>query len=76
MDKIMEIAKKYNLYVIEDAAQGVMSKYNVTITLLCYAIQAIVLRHSGGCVGTQTGRVAGAWPVPGRERHGGHIVLH
>ena len=28
MDKIMEIAKKYNLYVIEDAAQGVMSKYN------------------------------------------------
>ncbi|MEN1762036.1 dTDP-4-amino-4,6-dideoxygalactose transaminase [Anoxynatronum sibiricum] len=28
MDKIMEVAKKYNLYVIEDAAQGVMSKYN------------------------------------------------
>lgn len=27
MDKIMEIAKKYNLYIIEDAAQGVMSKY-------------------------------------------------
>lgn len=27
MDKIMEIAKKYNLKVIEDAAQGVMSKY-------------------------------------------------
>ncbi len=27
MDKIMEIAKKYNLYVIEDAAQGVMSTY-------------------------------------------------
>ena len=27
MDKIMEIAKKYNLYVIEDAAQGVMSEY-------------------------------------------------
>lgn len=27
MDKIVEIAKKYNLYVIEDAAQGVMSKY-------------------------------------------------
>lgn len=27
MDKIMEIAKKYNLYVIEDAAQGVMSSY-------------------------------------------------
>jgi len=27
MDKIMEIAKKYNLLVIEDAAQGVMSKY-------------------------------------------------
>lgn len=27
MDKIIEIAKKYNLYVIEDAAQGVMSKY-------------------------------------------------
>ncbi|MFA5360551.1 MAG: dTDP-4-amino-4,6-dideoxygalactose transaminase [Candidatus Paceibacterota bacterium] len=27
MDKIMKIAKKYNLYVIEDAAQGVMSKY-------------------------------------------------
>lgn len=27
MDTIMEIAKKYNLYVIEDAAQGVMSKY-------------------------------------------------
>ncbi len=25
MDKIMEIAKKHNLYVIEDAAQGVMS---------------------------------------------------
>lgn len=28
MAKIMEIAKKYNLYIIEDAAQGVMSKYN------------------------------------------------
>lgn len=27
MDKIMEIAKKYNLIVVEDAAQGVMSKY-------------------------------------------------
>jgi len=27
MDKVMEIAKKYNLCVIEDAAQGVMSKY-------------------------------------------------
>ncbi len=27
MDKIMKIAKKYNLKVIEDAAQGVMSKY-------------------------------------------------
>lgn len=27
MDKIMCIAKKYNLMVIEDAAQGIMSKY-------------------------------------------------
>ena len=27
MDKVMEIAKKYNLVVIEDAAQGVMSEY-------------------------------------------------
>ncbi|MEN6461521.1 MAG: dTDP-4-amino-4,6-dideoxygalactose transaminase [Syntrophomonas sp.] len=27
MDKIMEISKKHNLLVIEDAAQGVMSKY-------------------------------------------------
>lgn len=27
MDKIIEIAKKYNLYVIEDAAQCVMAKY-------------------------------------------------
>lgn len=27
MDKIIEIAKKHNLLVIEDAAQGVMSKY-------------------------------------------------
>ena len=27
MDRIMEIAKKYNLIVIEDAAQGVMSEY-------------------------------------------------
>ena len=27
MDKIMEIARKYNLKVIEDAAQGVMSTY-------------------------------------------------
>lgn len=27
MDKIMEIANKYNLKVIEDAAQGVMSEY-------------------------------------------------
>ena len=27
MDKIMEIANKYDLYVIEDAAQGVMSTY-------------------------------------------------
>lgn len=27
MDKIMVIAKKHNLYVIEDAAQGVMSTY-------------------------------------------------
>lgn len=27
MEKIMKIAKKYNLYVVEDAAQGVMSRY-------------------------------------------------
>ncbi len=27
MDTIMKIAKRYNLYVVEDAAQGVMSKY-------------------------------------------------
>lgn len=27
MDKIMELAKKYNLVVIEDAAQGIMSTY-------------------------------------------------
>jgi dTDP-4-amino-4,6-dideoxygalactose transaminase len=27
MDKIMQIAEKYNIIVIEDAAQGVMSKY-------------------------------------------------
>ncbi|MEL5900726.1 dTDP-4-amino-4,6-dideoxygalactose transaminase [Clostridium sporogenes] len=27
MDKIMDIAKRYGLYVIEDAAQGVMSEY-------------------------------------------------
>ncbi len=27
MDKIMEIARKYNLAVVEDAAQGVMSSY-------------------------------------------------
>jgi dTDP-4-amino-4,6-dideoxygalactose transaminase len=27
MDKIMEIAKRHNIFVIEDAAQGVMSKY-------------------------------------------------
>ena len=27
MDKIMEIAKRYNLFVVEDAAQGVMSTY-------------------------------------------------
>ncbi len=27
MDKIMEIARKYNLLVIEDAAQGIMSTY-------------------------------------------------
>lgn len=27
MDTIMEIAKKYNLFVLEDAAQGVMSTY-------------------------------------------------
>jgi dTDP-4-amino-4,6-dideoxygalactose transaminase len=27
MDKIMEIAQRHNLYVIEDAAQGVMSTY-------------------------------------------------
>lgn len=27
MDKIMEIAKKYNLVVVEDAAQGIMSTY-------------------------------------------------
>lgn len=27
MDKIMEIAKKYHLFVVEDAAQGIMSEY-------------------------------------------------
>jgi dTDP-4-amino-4,6-dideoxygalactose transaminase len=27
MDKIQEIAKKYNLYIVEDAAQGVMATY-------------------------------------------------
>lgn len=28
MDTIMKIAKKYNLFVVEDAAQGMMSSYN------------------------------------------------
>jgi dTDP-4-amino-4,6-dideoxygalactose transaminase len=28
MDTIMDIAKRYNLFVIEDAAQGVNAKYN------------------------------------------------
>lgn len=28
MDKIMALAKKYHLYVIEDAAQGMMASYN------------------------------------------------
>ena len=28
MDKIMKIAKEYNLKVVEDAAQGIMAKYN------------------------------------------------
>ena len=28
MNKIMEIAKKYNLYVIEDTAQGIMASYH------------------------------------------------
>lgn len=28
MDKILSIAKKHNLFVVEDAAQGVMSTYN------------------------------------------------
>ena len=28
MDKIMDIAKKHNLFVIEDAAQAMMAKYN------------------------------------------------
>ena len=28
MDKIMELARKYNLYVVEDAAQGVNTKHN------------------------------------------------
>jgi len=28
MQKILEIAKQYNLYIIEDAAQGIFSKYN------------------------------------------------
>lgn len=27
MDKIMDIAKRHNLYVVEDAAQGIMSSY-------------------------------------------------
>ncbi len=27
MDKILEVAKRYNLFVVEDAAQGVMSTY-------------------------------------------------
>lgn len=27
MDKIVDIARKYGLYVVEDAAQGIMSKY-------------------------------------------------
>ncbi len=28
MDRILEISRKYNLYVIEDAAQALLSKYN------------------------------------------------
>lgn len=28
MDAIMDIAKRHNLYVVEDAAQGIMSEYN------------------------------------------------
>ena len=27
MDEIIEIAKKYNLYVVEDAAQGIGVRY-------------------------------------------------
>lgn len=30
MDKIMKLAKKHNLYVIEDAAHSILSKYNDT----------------------------------------------
>lgn len=42
MDKINTLAKKYNLYVIEDAAQGVNAKYKDTYlgtigTLGCYS---------------------------------------
>ena len=36
MDKIMEIAKKYNLKVIEDACEALGAKYNEKMEGICY----------------------------------------
>jgi len=53
MDKIMSIANKYNLYVIEDAAQGMMSTYkNKYLGTLghfgCYSFHETKNYTSGG----------------------------
>lgn len=53
MDVIMEIAKKYDLFVIEDAAQGVMSTYkNMALGTIghlgCYSFHETKNYTSGG----------------------------
>jgi dTDP-4-amino-4,6-dideoxygalactose transaminase len=66
MDKIMAIAKKYNLYVVEDNAQAHLAKYNNQITgsfgdinaTSFYPTKNIGAFGEAGCITTQNLRLS------------------
>ncbi|MBL7036449.1 DegT/DnrJ/EryC1/StrS family aminotransferase [Candidatus Microgenomates bacterium] len=66
MDPVMALAKKYNLYVIEDAAESLGAKYNKKMTgsigdVGCFSFYAnkIITTGEGGMVVTNSDKLAG-----------------
>lgn len=65
MDKIMQIAKKYNLYVVEDCAQSMGAKFNNKLTgtfgdIGCFSlnINKIITTGEGGFIITNDDKIA------------------